>query len=214
MPFFDTIDKIVTSYFVVMATESFVYHDKIYQPRPLLVSSLLFRNLGCPAGCGACCKRYSLDYLPDEPRPEGMKPRTIHFNNKEITVYSDLQTDNTSIFCRHLDQSNGRCGIHEIHPFPCDFEIIRAFVYQDSESPHRLSTQKPGRSWNLMRIDGERGSKCEIHEGFDQAKTDVTRKLKRLKSWCDHFELKNRTEDVLKWIANLDCVPGEAKDFS
>ena len=67
----DFIDKIVTRYFACVTGEEFTYKGKTYKPRPLRISPLIFRGYTCPAVCGACCTRFSLDYLPQERHPTG-----------------------------------------------------------------------------------------------------------------------------------------------
>lgn len=68
-----TVDKIVDRYFRVFAVERFSYAGETIQPKPLIVSPTLFRGFICPPNCGACCPRFSLDYLPDEEHPEGLR---------------------------------------------------------------------------------------------------------------------------------------------
>lgn len=215
---FDTVDKIITSYFYCVADENFTHKGKTYEKRGLKVSPLLFRNLICNAKCGACCVRYSLDWLPSEvefmsPATAALAmPREVEFNGRLITIYSDLQADNTDRLCKHLNKEDGRCGIHTEHPFPCDFEIIRAFIHKDG--PHRIATQFHGRGWNMQRIDGKRGTLCEMYEGFNESKTSVLRKLRRLQDWTDHFQLKTKIGAVTEWIEGLTDIPEDIKEFS
>jgi Putative zinc- or iron-chelating domain len=216
MPQVDSIDKIVGSYFQCVVIEPFTYKSKSYSPKPLRVSPLLFRNLDCVAKCGACCPRFSLDYLPEEEKPNiPLQERQIQLSsstsNDPIKIFSNMQANNHDHFCINLDKVSGLCRIHGVHPFSCDFEIIRAFIHKDD--PNRISTQQYGRGWNMLRIDGERGTLCGIYGGFDTARVEVKRKLLRLKMWVDHFKLENRINTILTWVDSLDTVPSHIVEF-
>lgn len=65
----DNMDKIVSVYFAGVTNVSFSYKKTLYMPKPLKVSPLLLRGVLCPEGCGGCCARFSLDYLPAEKTP-------------------------------------------------------------------------------------------------------------------------------------------------
>src|SRR5688572_14476998 len=123
MPKIDSVDKIVTSYFSCVAAEPFTYKGKTYSPKPLRVSPLLFRGYTCPAGCGACCTRFSLDYLPEpvEKHPYVLAKRMVEFDGRHIEIWSDGQDDHQDHHCRNLRKNDGRCQIHGTHPFSCDF---------------------------------------------------------------------------------------------
>jgi len=210
----DSIDKIVSSYFSLITLVPYTYKGRVTTPRALQASPLLFRNLVCPAHCGACCPRFSLDYLPNETRPEFLTPRLIAFDDREIVVMSDRQLDRAGeYFCRHLIRETARCAIHDHNPFSCDFEIIRALTFDDASHPHRLSTQAFGRAWNMKRIDEQRGAMCGIEEGFERARGEVVRKLSRLADWADHFGIRHRARDVVAWAQSLDAPPAAAKLF-
>lgn len=195
----DSIDKIV-SYFAAMTTEPFTYKGKVFKPKVLQVSPLLLRGLKCPAMCGGCCSRFSLDYLPGEDKPYDMAARYIEFNGGLVRVFSDLQQDHDDPKCFHLNKTNGRCRIHTRHPFSCDFEIIRFFTFADSLHANRVASQFYGRGWNMMRIDGERGALCEMLPSNPVIIADIVRKFKRLDRWMTHFRLKSKVRDVLDWV--------------
>lgn len=185
----DSVGKIIERYFGAVTKESFTYGGKTYEPKPLAVSPLLLRGYTCPEKCGACCLKFTLDYIPGEKRPKGLAPRTVEFNGQDVIVYTDPQRDNDTRSCRHLDQESGRCGIHGHHPFTCDFELIRTLEFAEPASPNVLTQKLYGRGWNMLRIDGERGARCEMTDPDPATVADVIRKLRRLKSWTDHFEL-------------------------
>jgi len=199
----DSLDKIVGSYFAAVTAESFVYGGVEYEPRPLLVSPLILRGFTCPSGCGGCCSRFSLDYLPTEKQPAGLSKRWVDFSGHRVRIHSDMQ-DNTSRRCQHLDSENGRCGIYEHRPFSCDFELIR-FLFR----MHRLiaSQQLYGRGWAMQRVDGGTGAACEMLSPTDASIAETVRKLYRLEAWARHFRLKTRVSEIIEW-----CKRGPHKD--
>lgn len=203
MPFTDSVDKIVRTYFGSVTKENFVYQGITFKPRFLTVSPGILRGYTCPSGCGGCCPRFSLDYLPDEERPEGTTKRIIQFNNREIEIYSDMQDNHANHHCKNLNMTDGRCGIYLKRPFSCDFELIRFFTSEDGTT--RLSQQLFGRGWQFLRIDGERGAKCEMTPIDKQSIEDVVRKLNRLKHWTDHFGISTWVPEILKWIKRGDA---------
>mgnify|MGYP001161966508 CR=1 FL=1 len=199
MPLVDSIDKIVDSYFSVVADEPFVYKKKQYARRSLTVRPTIFRGFTCPAKCGGCCPRFSLDYLPSELTPYKMSKRTVEFDGRSIEIYSDMQLDHNNHHCRNLNMSNGRCGVHGKQPFSCDFELIRSIKFDNPDRANRLTTKLFGRGWAMLRVDGERGALCEITPISEESVQDTIRKFKRLKEWCEHFGLKHRVDDIFDW---------------
>lgn len=191
----DSVDKIITTYFSLMCDEPFQYKDKLYEPGPISVGESLLRGLGCPSGCGACCKAYTLDWLPDEKRHESAVPRIIEFNKMQYQVYSDLNNE-TEYYCKHLNLNDGRCGIHSYNPLSCDFEIIRLV---NREKPYITSTYY-GRGWNMLKVNGERGASCEIIDGNEEIVDDIKRRFLRLENWFNHFNLKSKIPTLIKWI--------------
>lgn len=192
----DSIDKIVSGYFAALTRESFTYKNVTYNPKPMLVSPLLFRGYTCPSSCGACCHRVTLDFLPSESQPDGLQPRIITFNNHAYYVMSDLQDDRTHPKCRHLDLASGRCNIHTHHPMPCDVELMKFIHYEEKSL---LAQKLYGRGWALTRIDGERGALCEMLPPDDFSVKEVVRKLYRLKDWTTYFELNTWIDSLIAW---------------
>jgi len=206
---YDSVDKIITSYFSCLSPKEFTYKKKVYTPRTLSVSPMIFRGMTCPAGCGGCCSKTSLDFLPHEELPPGFEhqfaEREITFDGRPVYVRSDVQHLDRSREeekkCRHLNLTDGRCGIHTNHPFSCDFELIRFMVMGDkTDLPNRVTTRLFGRGWNMMRIDGERGAKCEALPVDSKTVADVIRKLKRLREWVLHFGINTwRLDLMISW---------------
>jgi hypothetical protein len=153
----DSIDKIVTRYLVAVTNEEFTYKGILYFPKPLKLSPGLLRGFTCPENCGACCPRFSLDYLPDEKHPYLLAVREVIFNHEKITIYSDLQKEHTNYHCKNLIQENARCRIHETRPFSCDFELIRPLIFQSSNTPNAITQRLFGRGWSMMKVDERRG---------------------------------------------------------
>lgn len=201
MPFTDSLDKIVRVYFASVTKEEFEYKGVKHAPKSLTVSPLLLRGFTCPVGCGGCCPRFSLDYLPSENRTEKAQARLVEFNGKQLEIYSDLQNDHDDHFCRNLNKTDGRCGIYLQRPFSCDFELIRFFVAEDST---RLSQQLFGRGWQFLRIDDDRGALCTMTPVDKDTIADVIRKLNRLKQWTDYFGISTWVPEILHWIDRGD----------
>lgn len=200
----NSIDKIVTRYFKVVTKEPFSYKGVIYSDKPLKLSPTLLRGYTCPPHCAGCCPRFSLDYLPHEYHPYPLEKRYITFNNREIEIYSDRQTDHNNYHCRNVRHSDGRCIIHGKQPFSCDFELIRPMLYQDNNRPDVLTQRLFGRYWNMKRIDGERGTLCQMTDVTNESINDVIRRLQLLQEWCYHFGLLNtKINEIIDWCSEM-----------
>jgi Fe-S-cluster containining protein len=202
----DTIDKIVATYFACVTAEPFEYKGERYEPKRLTVSPFLFQGFTCPAMCGGCCQKFTLDYLPIETLPdmtlmqEGrFVERDVMFNGRAIPILSDVQADNYGTRCRNMSKEDGRCGIHGKHPFSCDFELIRFIKYSSRYDPNRLQSRLYGRGWSMYRVDGGRGALCEAIPANPETCADVVRKLKRLREWCVWFNLAHKMDEIIAW---------------
>jgi putative zinc- or iron-chelating protein len=205
VPHVDSIDKVVTRYFACVNARPFTYKGRTYEPKPLYISNLIHRGYTCPAGCGACCSRFSLDYLPSEQRPKSprLQKRMVEFDGQRVPIYSDMQDDHSDHHCRNLSKTDGRCGIHGMHPFSCDFELIRFLSTTDPDSPNTLTQKLYGRAHAMLRIDGTRGAACTMTQSDSATTMEVSRKLRRLRQWCEHFGLQHRISDaLLQWSDN------------
>lgn len=218
--FVDSLDKIVESYFKAITRAPFVYKDKTYWPHDLRVSPGTFRGYTCPANCGACCHRFSLDYLPSEPRPgplpgvpDRFVERRVRFNGKEFGLYSDTQEDHTDRHCINVNKRDGpqeydsaldpgRCQIHGVHPFTCDFELLRfSHAVENLDRPNYLNQRLYGRGWAMTRVDGQKKAMCEMITGDTTWKADTQRRLGRLMHWADYFELDHCLLEIIGWVA-------------
>lgn len=201
MSFSDSIDKVI-GYFGAVTRVPFSYKGKDYGPHPLIVSPLIFRGFTCPATCGGCCPRFSLDYLPSETKPPTAQAREISFRtsgkSRGVPIFSDLQKTGDH-FCANLNREDGRCQIYEIRPFSCDFELIRFLVSVKGDRPNHLTQKLFGRGWAMQRVDGKRGARCEMTPADAATVSEVVRKLTRLKQWCDHFNLVTWLPEIIDW---------------
>lgn len=214
--FNDSIDKIVGTYFAAVTRTPFEYKNKAYFPHNLRVSPGIFRGYTCPANCGACCHRFSLDYLPSEPRPSGVErftERTVQFNGKNFVICTDTQEDHEDHHCVHVNKIGGvqkydptkdlgRCQIHGEHPFTCDFELLR-FSHHTNEAPDRpnyLNQRLYGRGWAMTKVTGEKRAACEMITGNETWKHDTLRRLIRLKNWADYFEVDHCLNEIIGWV--------------
>ena len=197
-------DKVISVYFACVTKEPFTWKGITYKPKPLTVSPLLFRGLECPSNCGACCHPYTMDYLIDENKPNiKLEMREIMFKNKKITLYSDMQNDVKGYHCRHMDK-NGRCKIHAANAFSCDFELLRFLIYNNVNSPNRLTNRLYGRGWNMLRCDNIRGALCKITPETENSRADTILKLFRLAKWCEYFGLSHKVDMIIDWALHYD----------
>jgi Fe-S-cluster containining protein len=202
----NTLDKVV-GYMAMVCAEPFTFDGESYVPKRLRVSPDLVRGYTCPVNCGACCMKFSLDYIPAERVPDQLqlRVRTVEANGKLKAVFSDLQTSNNDRSCKHLDKRDGRCNIHGDHPFSCDFELLRFHTYTDDENANQFSTRLFGRKWAMLRIDGDRGALCEITEIDESTVKDTVRKLRRLATWCEYFGVVHKVHDIIEWAQDPEA---------
>ena len=197
MAFSDSVDKVVFSYFAAVTSQPFTYKGKKIEPKRLRVSEGIFRDYICRENCGGCCVRFSLDYLPTEKKPLGVNPRVVIFDGREIIIHSDLQEEGDH-FCGRLRRDDARCGIHGVHPFTCDFELIRAQITHTRPS-NNLTTMLFSRGWNMTKIDGQKGARCSIEPATRQSTDEVVRKLVRLEAWAVHFGISTCLPSIIEW---------------
>jgi Fe-S-cluster containining protein len=192
----DSFDRIVT-YFHALARSPFTFKGQVYQPyQKFVVSDKVFRSYTCPEGCGACCMRCSLVW--DQPNPYATDKVVHNINGVDKEFYVDPQADHQSRYCKHLSDT-GRCGIYLHRPLPCRIELFK-FVHTADLSVARAQVRLPGRGWNLTRVDGEKGAKCELTP-YDPAMTEThIRDIRILKEWMDEFKIENDCKLLLGYL--------------
>lgn len=194
----NSLDKVVGVYLSGVTRVPFEYAGTIYQPKEVHVSPHIFRGTTCPMGCGGCCFRFSLVWLPEDPRPDNLALEEVTVNGVRAPVYVDRQPENEGHFCKHLQRNTGLCGIHGVHPFTCDFETIR-FTHQT----HRvdIANRLFGRGWSYTRVTGQVGAQCDLLPASTVHRDSAVRKLKRLEQWADYFHLPTHLPAMIEWVA-------------
>ena len=193
----NSLDKVIGVYLASVCAEPFTYNGKRFEPKWLHLSPDLVRGYTCPTQCGACCGSFSLDYLPFEQSPAQTVVQIIRIDDRDIECMTDTQADVPGYHCRNLTATNARCGIHDHRPLSCDFELIRFLNFDD----HVLLTSKLfGRKWNMLRLDGERGTLCKMLPADDGTVSEVIRKLHRLEDWGKHLNIQTRLELIFAGI--------------
>jgi Fe-S-cluster containining protein len=175
----------------------------------LILSKMFFRSYSCPAKCGACCFKFSLDYF-EGPRWEKFKelyPQQVKRFEKRtvdgVTVYTDAQQDNEDRFCRNLNKTTGRCKIHGSNPFTCEFELLRFVTHKDANKSY-LMTRLYGRGWNMLRIDGKRGAMCEILPFKKEKFHRDIELLEELNEIGLRFKMKTKLSKVISYLKSLN----------
>ncbi|UOL51330.1 hypothetical protein [Vibrio phage XZ1] len=177
----DSVDKIAM-YMSMVSKTPFRYKGNLYVPKTMRIQENIRKGFLCPASCGSCCGRWSLDYLPndylDEHDTHGVETRApleaqsdlyekrvINVNGKDVVLLSDTQekdyTNRTlkPNACRNVSMT-GRCDIHNFvlqgdygQPFSCDFEIIRFISPAGHAQGHVTEKQfKEGIRYSIGRI--------------------------------------------------------------
>lgn len=205
----DSVEKVVTRYFAAITKVPFTYGKIEITPKPLVVSSTLARGYTCPPDCGACCPKFTLDYIDNEEKPDGVEERSVTFNGNNITVWSDQQKLNTGTHCQHVSSVDARCAIHSVRPFSCDFELVRAYIGLTNPK-NRIGLGKFGRSWNLTRaVGGGKGTLCEVLTPSPEAIADTIRKLERLQAWSNYFGLTETwIPEIIDFLRSEKYVAG------
>lgn len=207
MAYSDSMDKIVGTYFAAVTKEPFTYKNKFYKPKKLYVSPQFFNEYTCKMGCAGCCSSaFSLDYLPEDPRPKDLINKTFQINDIKVPIFTTYnKPDPNQRFCKFVDLKSGACTIHGEHPFSCDFETLRFVHYEDRSW---LGVRTYGRGWAMMRVDGERGAICEFPKvSNEEARLEGIRKLKRLQQWTDSAKLETWIPQIIEWAKEIQYQP-------
>lgn len=200
----DTWGKIFGVYFRGMALYPFTVNGHVYQPiEHVIVSPDVMRGYTCPSNCGACCNAsFTLVYLEYQTRAPGAKSVPINVNGRVYNTYQFSAPDEPP--CRFLNK-DGRCNIHPVRPFACDFELTR-FIITEKLNSVRVSTQLYGRGWNMKRVtDNKRGARCTITPVDSDTSADTIRKFKLLAEMMDYLRVPHIIyEHVIPWMEG-DC---------
>jgi hypothetical protein len=95
---------------------------------------------------------------------------------------------------------NGRCSIHKVNPFSCDFELTKIILYPKGKVNH-LTTKLYGRGWQYTRQPNlEVGALCKMTDITFNSILEVKRKLIRLQKWMDYFSIPSKIPIILKEI--------------
>ena len=198
---YDSLGKMMM-YMEAIASEPFEVDGTQYDPpRRVIISKRSWQNYTCPEGCGACCNAYTLVMLPEEKYrlelayPEAaktMKKRLVDVRigqpgereGRSVGIFTDWQEAEPPAKCRHLNLTNGRCGIHLQHPFHCAVELLRFIRRQDTTW---IGTQEFTRGWNMTQISGEKGAMCEILPPDEGRINEVVSHIHYLILWADFF---------------------------
>lgn len=177
----DSFDKIVGWVQAVATRDFWVDGRLHRAPRSFRIHQSFFRDYVCHPHCGGCCKPYSLvwfreltenyaallHHYPDY--AARLSERVVDVNGRPITVVVDdafeehaQRPDADSVYvnprraepglkCRHLNLSNGLCGIwgsaeQRASPFHCRFELIKLRV---ESGVGTLSKLLFSRGWNM-----------------------------------------------------------------
>lgn len=201
----DSLEKIFESYILPIVRVPTKYKNKVYEPLDkIIISHLIFKEIKCVKNCGACCLKYSMDFLPKEKKPDIELSKRV-FENKE--VYTFKENGKNERYCDLMDIKSGLCSIHDLKPFSCDFEMVRFKTYKKDKTVY-IGNYPYGRAWNMLNINGERGALCIKSDDYTkECKADVIRKFERLKMYIDYFEVNTYIDLIIKHlkILNLGC---------
>ena len=211
--------KMICAYFGAVTREEIRWQKYTIQPKPLMVSEMIFRGFTCPANCGACCTQVSatvdgntLNYLPSELHYDAV-PETVIINEKEYTVMTEDMRPTASLLpilerlypCKHLTM-DARCGIYDRRSLACDLPLLQV---TQRKAYNLLSIRKFGRHHLYTQFDLKtKGAMCELLEITPESTEDTRRRLRRLNNWVNHFEIKSWMPEVLEW-ANRNPIPTE-----
>lgn len=206
----DTLDKIIRNYYAAVTMKAYSYKGKLITPSALAIYPSIAAEVPCHKGCGACCIRFSLDYIPGEKHPNSVVEREIEFNGKKYTILSDMQEDDSRKYCKYLGK-NASCLIHSKRPFSCDFELLKAFptrrfsriLCTPFERAHRMIRLQ----YHHLRPTFPKGvvprefrPLCKAGVPTQHGAEETIRKLKRLKEWTDYFDLETYLPGILEYL--------------
>ena len=167
------------------------------------LSAKFFRDYTCPPMCGGCCRVFTLDFYEGE-RWETFKklypehvPKFKERTYKGVKVYTDAQRDNKTGWCRHRNDKNGRCMVHDQTPLSCEFELIKIV---ETKNRQFLTKKLFGRGWGMTRVDGNKGALCEM---IPYDKTKIGRDIELLKEMIElaqRLKIETKLKSVVRFL--------------
>lgn len=201
--FMDSTGKIFQTYISQIVRGTQTVNDVEVHEKEIVLSPMILREIKC-ACCGGCCNgNWTIDYLPEEPRPKE------DCDIREVAgkiIYTARETGIPGRRCYYNDVETGFCRTHDARPLTCDFECIRFKCFKDKVI---IGTYPYGRSWQLLRCDGGRGSRCIIGTPNEEYRGDVLRRLHRLKQWIDYYGIETYIQEI---ISAVKTMPLEQKN--
>ncbi len=188
-------------------------------------SPLFLRTLKCPKFCGACCTKFSLDYLKDSNRWRNFVreyPEKVQFFEErkiDNAVYmSYTQAESNSFYCNFLNKENGLCTVHNSNPFHCEFEIIKLKGQNEFDIPSDRIIQVSKKLFTegdtFRQVDGTIGAKCEIEDFTPES---FKRDIEMLKELQEHYLQHNLVKNIkLETLINhleTDYEPSTKEDL-
>jgi len=188
--------------------------------KSVVLSPSFFRKLECPSGCGSCCHKIVLEYFEDSIRWQQLKkmyPGVGSLFKLEIVdgvrIWRWNQKEHRSKFCFFLDLNSGRCGIHEVAPFPCKFAPCKFLDRTKSTDRSILLTTYYGRAWSFTKIDKSRGADCIISEDLFTEETylQYIEYLSELNNYANLLKIDTKLPKILEYLLsefpNIPTVP-------
>jgi Fe-S-cluster containining protein len=174
--------------------------------RNVYLSPLFFRSLICSSNCGACCQKYTMDYITKASQ-EKLKARypeeyEKYFDFREYhgrQILSMLQKDNLENHCQLLDKY-GRCSIHDANALSCQIEPIKFKLVKD-----RVYILKSfyRNSWQMTRVGGEKGCLCKFTSYTEEQYKNDLKVLKELNEVADIFGVKTVLPQIIDLLKKL-----------
>jgi Fe-S-cluster containining protein len=181
----------------------------------LIVRKLLARGYRCRQ-CGACCSKFTLDYIPGEPRPDSAEECEIEYDGDLFTIFSDRQEENETEWCKYLTE-DGKCEIYDKRPLSCDFELIRIFN-SDKKPESEISCLAYMRAHSMVQyihreVERPKGvvpkqyrPLCQEIAPNEDSADDNARKLRRLRQWADYFHIDTWIPEVIEYLDEYDWM--------
>jgi len=201
-------EKTITQ-LAIVAVQPFTVDGVVHVPPEMLkLSPTFWRRYGCHLNCGACCRWFSLDFLPCEYETldntqlkKGAVEKELIVNGHSVTFFSYLspkprKSMDGKARCDFLDFDTGACMIHSESPFSCNIELIK---FRRVKKRGYIGKQAYGRAWSLRRVtDGKQGVLCDFGEFSEvQFRENDTPALKRMQAWGEHLGIETHLPKIV-----------------